>query len=614
MGGAGVLAFAQLGPSGLCSRPNAPDGKVAAAVTGRHGVVARKAQAPGSLAQNQWEYSLPGSHSRSRSRSRSPSILRMGREAWPLRRFVRDLLFFTPVGKAIGLREDVSTVSTVSRKVRADTGSKSVGAVLVTGATGGTGRRVVKLLQERGYAVKALVRNEQRAKDVLSKSGVQLQDGSENTNHVTFCVGDLYNIHPDFFDGVSAIISCTGVKVGPVDDTPDRAKYYQGLKFYPPEILEDTPENVEYVGVKNLASKVAAASLSGSESGASGSALLSFKDPAKINRTWGVVDDIVMGGVSSSSIAPGEPGVAVFSGMVSTSNNGGFASVRTAPFARAANLSAAKSFTLRVKGDGQRYKFIVRCDSKWDGPSFCYSFDTKRGEWQDIEVPFGQLLPVFRAKTMRDGTRFDPASVFAVQFMLSKFEYDGALNPSFRPGAFELQIAAVDAVTAADSRGRSSKAQTPLLIHVGSAGVTRVLRASEFPDLESQPPAVRMNKMLGRMMEWKLAGEDAIRASGVPYLIVRPCALTEEAPRGYGGLKVSQGDTMTGKVSRDDLARVLVDALGCGSLTNKTFELATRAEDDGSSLTSLTELCSNLVDDASTETKRTYASFPFVPL
>ena len=41
-----------------------------------------------------------------------------------------------------------------------------------------------------------------------------------------------------------------------------------------------------------------------------------------------------------------------------------------------------------------------------------------------------------------------------------------------------------------------------------------------------EPPAVRMNDELGGLLSWKLAGEDAIRASGVPFAIVRPCALT----------------------------------------------------------------------------------------
>lgn len=59
---------------------------------------------------------------------------------------------------------------------------------------------------------------------------------------------------------------------------------------------------------------------------------------------------------------------------------------------------------------------------------------------------------------------------------------------------------------------------------------------------------MRMNDELGGLLTWKLAGEDAIRASGLPYTIVRPVALTEE-PAG-AELEVAQGDNIRGKISR----------------------------------------------------------------
>lgn len=52
---------------------------------------------------------------------------------------------------------------------------------------------------------------------------------------------------------------------------------------------------------------------------------------------WGPLDDVVMGGVSQSGFevrqGAGEQGqpAGVFSGQVSSSNNGGFASVNTQP-------------------------------------------------------------------------------------------------------------------------------------------------------------------------------------------------------------------------------------------------------------------------------------------
>jgi uncharacterized protein YbjT (DUF2867 family) len=49
------------------------------------------------------------------------------------------------------------------------------------------------------------------------------------------------------------------------------------------------------------------------------------------------------------------------------------------------------------------------------------------------------------------------------------------------------------------------------------------------------------------------------QASGVPYTVIRPCALTEE-PRG-AEMIVEQGDNIKGKISRDDVAELAVAAL-----------------------------------------------------
>ena len=57
-------------------------------------------------------------------------------------------------------------------------------------------------------------------------------------------------LQPAMFDGVRALVSCSAVKVQPKEgDTPDRAKYLQGIKFFDPEIVGDTPESVEKVCV-----------------------------------------------------------------------------------------------------------------------------------------------------------------------------------------------------------------------------------------------------------------------------------------------------------------------------------------------------------------------------
>ncbi len=164
-----------------------------------------------------------------------------------------------------------------------------------------------------------------------------------------------------------------------------------------------------------------------------------------LNQTWGAVDDVVMGGVSRSGIEALDNGNALFRGTVSTDNNGGFASVRTRNFEPSLELSGYQGISLRLKGDGQRYKFLIRDDNGWDSLAFAYSFDTEKGKWITVQIPFAQLVPVMRAKTVPGARQLGTGNIRALQLMLSKFEYDGVLNPKFEPGSFRLEISKIEA-------------------------------------------------------------------------------------------------------------------------------------------------------------------------
>ena len=80
---------------------------------------------------------------------------------------------------------------------------------------------------------------------------------------------------------------------------------------------------------------------------------------------FGPLDDVVMGGASQSgfSLAPSRD-FGVWSGSITTENNGGFAGVRSRAVTPAMDLSAFRGIRLRVKGDGKRYKLIVRGDAR----------------------------------------------------------------------------------------------------------------------------------------------------------------------------------------------------------------------------------------------------------
>jgi uncharacterized protein YbjT (DUF2867 family) len=423
-------------------------------------------------------------------------------------------------------------------------GGRDMGIILVVGATGGVGKRVVRRLLENNYRVRCLVRDAQKAREILGEK-------------VELLAGDLTipaTLSAKLMESVSAVICCSGTKVQPVEgDTPTREKYYQGIKFYLPEVA-DSPEMVEYQGIDNLVA-VAKKYLRPGEK-----LLFDFTNPTtEIKNSWGAVDDVVMGGVSESRLQLAN-NRAIFTGNVSTANNGGFASVRTLNFNPPWDLSDYEGIELRVQGDGKRYKFIARCEGKWDGIGYCHSFDTIYNFPQTIRIPFKNLIPVFRAKTVTNASDFDASKVYSMQLMFSKFEYDGALNPNFSPGVFSLEVESIKAY--------GGKA-TPQLILVSSAGVTRPGR----PDinLEEEPPAVRLNEQLGGILTWKLRGEEVVRNSGLVYTIVRPCALTEQPHDRQ--LLLAQGDTIKGQVSREAIAELCVRALTLKEACNKTFEV-----------------------------------------
>jgi len=474
------------------------------------------------------------------------------RSQWDAGRFIQTLAYFEVIPLFSWLQRLLQGHANDNKDRPA--GGKRVGVVLVAGATGGVGKRVVQRLVERGYKVRSLVRDIDKARAILG-------------DDVELVVGDITKpetLTDEMMANVQAVVCCTAVRVQPVEgDTPDRAKYNQGVKFYQPEIVGDTPERVEYQGVKNL---VQAAAKHFGTTSANEKLLFDFTNPSEdLKNIWGAVDDVVMGGVSESDIRLVDD-TALFAGNVSTANSGGFASVRTRNFEPPFNLVGYEGVELRVRGDGKRYKFLIRTETKWDGAAYSYSFDTVSNSWSSVRIPFTELVPVFRAKTLPDFPAIDPSKIYSFQLMLSKFEYDGELNPRFSPGGFALQVESIKAY---------SGEPLPQFVLVSSAGVTRPSRPGI--NLEEEPPVVRLNDQLGGILTWKLRGEDSVRESGVPYTIIRPCALTEEP--GVKALIFEQGDNIKGKVSRDAIAEVCIQALEQPQACNVTFEVKEEGSD-----------------------------------
>lgn len=131
---------------------------------------------------------------------------------------------------------------------------------------------------------------------------------------------------------------------------------------------------------------------------------------------WQVVNDDVMGGVSTSSIRLTN-GAAVFQGEVSLENNGGFASVRSLPARH--DLAGCDTFVIRVRGDGRRYKFTARTDRSFDSAIYQTVFTTKKGAWEEHRLPLKQFVPTFRGRVLSGEPTLDPARVTSVGFLIA---------------------------------------------------------------------------------------------------------------------------------------------------------------------------------------------------
>jgi NADH dehydrogenase [ubiquinone] 1 alpha subcomplex assembly factor 1 len=126
--------------------------------------------------------------------------------------------------------------------------------------------------------------------------------------------------------------------------------------------------------------------------------LVDFDD---VEAPWMVVNDGVMGGVSTSRVSTAK-GIATFTGVVSLANNGGFASVRSAPSSSAFPTDTT-AFQLRVKGDGKSYQFTVDTEAGW----FWFAIKPAKAKWSTVTIPYASLVPVTRFGEPTERARFD---------------------------------------------------------------------------------------------------------------------------------------------------------------------------------------------------------------
>jgi NADH dehydrogenase [ubiquinone] 1 alpha subcomplex assembly factor 1 len=109
----------------------------------------------------------------------------------------------------------------------------------------------------------------------------------------------------------------------------------------------------------------------------------------KTEERWRIVNDGVMGGLSSSQAYVNANNKIVFSGKISLENNGGFASLRS-PI-KDYNFESFTGIELKIKGDGKVYSISIKETSYFTGSFFTANILTERDKWFTVKIPFGDF-------------------------------------------------------------------------------------------------------------------------------------------------------------------------------------------------------------------------------
>jgi hypothetical protein len=145
------------------------------------------------------------------------------------------------------------------------------------------------------------------------------------------------------------------------------------------------------------------------------STLLNFDTPDSV-LGWTSIDDVVMGGISCSKLNFNPDGHAEFTGEVSLENNGGFASVRSAP----RNYSGinAEKLCLYILGDGHRYKLNLRMDNSLEGINYQALFQPQK-EWSEFTFNYDDFKPCRRGRLVA-APPLDLSRIHQISFMIAE--------------------------------------------------------------------------------------------------------------------------------------------------------------------------------------------------
>ena len=176
--------------------------------------------------------------------------------------------------------------------------------------------------------------------------------------------------------------------------------------------------------------------------------IASFGNPSEL-RNWSVVNDSVMGGISTSRFEQTDDGNLLFQGTLSLENNGGFVSIRSRP--DSFDLQNVEGFKIKTRGDGRTYYLDLRVKGQRTSGSFRAAFPTQKDTWTETFLPASKFVRQSFGRPFSD-IPLNPSDVNSIGFTLS----------DKNPGPFKLEIEYVRATSSTSQDSTLGSSRTPV--------------------------------------------------------------------------------------------------------------------------------------------------------
>lgn len=394
--------------------------------------------------------------------------------------------------------------------------------VLVVGATGETGRQVVRKLILKGYRVQVLVRNLYSTTLNLLGTGVSYIKGdmSDLTSLRTAC------------DGVDKVVYVAQAR----DDMDART--------------------VEYLGLRNLAQAFQDTRIT--EKGkriTTKRTLFKFRKP--VDRDVWVAGTPPAGGEATWTVQDERSGRPAFVGSLPVGSGGSVALE-----SKKLGLNLAKFGGLlmlfKAQGDAQTsFRFVIRTSAYAEqGIQYELALPPVRNRYTAFRMNFRDFVP------MKNGAPYsgvlgglggvlalDPSDV--KQFAVMAVRESGAaagVDETVANPAFSLTMEGIKVFRARE---------TPDVVLLSSSDITPQTALKSLSEMERDPASL---ERVERRNYYKAQGELALKNAGLAYCIVRISDFTSQPTEGRP-LSVSKSGNNMGLISRPDAAEVLINCL-----------------------------------------------------